>query len=125
MRVLHIIPSLDPALGGPAAAILPMANALAKYAGLTMTVTGGVSRSPISDLESAPGVDLVLHSIPNRASRMGRLEMSPRFLEWIARNVNRYDLVHTHGIFTLATSVCRLTSAPVGEGLCHASLWRA
>ena len=105
MRVLHVISSLDPALGGPAAAILPMADALARVGGIEVTVAGGISGTEAPSRELTSRVELVLHPIPQRTSGFGRLELSPQLLSWLVRMSHHYDLVHTHGIFTIATSM--------------------
>ena len=106
MRILHVISSLNPALGGPAAAVLPMAGALVRFGGLKVTVVGGVDKmqSPLLETAARAGVDLKLHPIPRHGSRLGRVEMSPQFMAGLVRSVGDFDLVHTHGIFTLATA---------------------
>ena len=107
MRVLSLVPGLDPARGGMATAATNMMLA-ARHAGVDSVVAvpehGGsnpASRALIEQLEDA---GVVVHALPvmrwprRVAYRWG---ISPGQALWAARHVKEFDVVHVHGVWGL------------------------
>lgn len=107
MRVLHVIPSLAAAYGGPAAAMPVMARGLHK-AGVEVhvaTIDETVLRSCSSEgvVKDENGFHRRSFSLTCRPYRI-----SLSLGGWLDRHVADYDLVHVHGVFTYSSwAACR------------------
>ena len=108
MRVLSLVPGLDPARGGMASAATNMLLASRK-AGVDNVVAvpehrgrDTASRAYIDLLEQA---GVVVHALPvlawppRAAYRWG---ISPAQATWTARHIADFDLVHVHGVWGMA-----------------------
>jgi len=103
LRVLHVLASVSPARGGPSAVMRSMAKALHRR-GVTVDV------ATTNDHGDTGLLDVPLEEfLPFEG---GRVRYFPRqtlkyaasysMLRWLRENVRRYDLVHTHGLFSFA-----------------------
>lgn len=124
MKVLSVVPGLDPARGGMATAATNMLLA-AQKAGVNSVVVvpghrqrdGKLSRELIDTLEKA-GVVVHLTS-PARwpKGQAYRWGISPAQITWLVRNVGSVDLVHLHGVWGVNSlgglPVARLASKPI------------
>lgn len=92
MKLLHVIPSLSPASGGPAEALRQLVRAYPK---------AGVS-AEIACLD-APGSDWLasfaapVHALDWRGGKYGR---SPRLRQWLEQNVARFDGIVAHAMWS-------------------------
>lgn len=112
LAVLHVIPSISLAHGGPSRAIRLMEQAQRALGMTVFTLTtddDGPGRR-LSDQESRD---------PNRYYARKRLEfykVSPGLLPWLLQHVREYDVVHVHALFSfssvLAAWVARLRGVP-------------
>jgi glycosyltransferase involved in cell wall biosynthesis len=96
LRVLHVIPSLDSADGGPSV-VFP--TILAALAAVGVEVEGATT---------AVGADGAISgdSSVRRFRRQWRLgKPSMPMARWLARHIDRYDVVHVHGLFSFASEV--------------------
>lgn len=97
MRVLHVIPSLDPGEGGPSRAVVEICRAL-QEAGIEVEIAStGAGPAP----ENIPA-----HLFPSK----GKLDYkySPELARWLDANVKRYDVLHVHAVFNHSThAACR------------------
>ncbi len=97
MRVLHVIPSLDPGDGGPSKAVVEICRALQEV-GLDLEIAStGNGPKP----ENIP-----THLFP----RQGKLEYkySPKLAQWLGDSVKQYDVLHIHAVFNHSThAACR------------------
>ena len=110
MRVLSLVPGLDPARGGTASAATNMLLATAK-AGIDNVVAvpehHGQAAAPsqtLIDLLEPAGV--VVRSMPVISWPPGvayRWGLSPAQSAWTARHIRDFDLVHVHGIWGTAS----------------------
>ncbi|MEL7344783.1 MAG: glycosyltransferase [Pseudomonadota bacterium] len=95
MRLLRIIPTLNPAYGGPVAGLLATTKGLTRAGVTTEVVT--------LDPADAPW----LAQAPVRAVGVGPGLLKPGFTmrlnQWIARNAHRFDAAIVHGIWTHAS----------------------
>jgi glycosyltransferase involved in cell wall biosynthesis len=112
MRVLHVVPSLDPATGGPARAVPALCEALAaegldvalwafRRPGAAVTTEAVDAPYPVRYFEPVPGT----HELPTLGYRHDLLAALPS-----------YDLVHLHslwnGVATLTARTCRRRRTP-------------
>lgn len=93
MRVLHVIPSLDAADGGPSVAVANMVAALAAV-GVECAVATTCARSRVRIAVNAPLVTFARHT------RFYKCAFG--LVPWLTREVARFDLVHTHALFSFA-----------------------
>lgn len=96
LKVLHVIPSLDPSQGGPSTAMPQIAKALSDQ-GVSVDVAC-VDPVPQANHEGAwvetdKGYRILRFSPLNQ-----RFRLSYAYVRWLARNVSQYDLIHVHGV---------------------------
>ncbi|HVG32900.1 MAG TPA: glycosyltransferase [Pyrinomonadaceae bacterium] len=111
MRVLHVVPSLDPATGGPARSVPALCRAL-QAEGVTVSLyTFRPADAPVtvSSGETFP----ITYFKPFSTSRQ---LPSVNFYRRLRRDVLQYDLVHLHSLWnpaiSLAALCCRRASVP-------------
>ena len=99
MRVLHVMPSMDPTFGGPVTAIYAIARGLLE-AGVSVDIVTVHSRSFSKDTcsESKDGVHW--RSFPIQLPGYG---ISLPLKRWLQTHLHLYDLVHIHGVFSYAS----------------------
>ena len=123
MKVLHIIPSISPLRGGPSQAVIEMVRAIRREgidACIVTTQDNGVYRNP--DLPTGKwilyeNVPILLHScIDSKIRAVREYLISPTFTQWLIRNIDQYDLIHFHAIFsfpsTIGMAIARLRRVP-------------
>lgn len=90
-RVLHVVPSLDPRMGGVAEAVVQLAHHLAPLGCVSEVVTLDTDEGPVPERIRA-----IVHRVgPGR----GFYGLSPRLVSWIRANRARFDAVIVHGIW--------------------------
>jgi glycosyltransferase involved in cell wall biosynthesis len=92
MRVLRVIPTLDPSSGGPAATLCPITEALTRLFGHTVEIA-------CLDSADAPwlkGFSLPVHCLGPRRNRYG---YSTKLAEFLRLNLDNYGCVIVHGIW--------------------------
>lgn len=97
VRVLHVIPSLDPGDGGPSKAVVEICRAIRDSGTDVEIASTGNGPAP---------QDIPTHLFP----RKGKLEYkySPELSKWLDSNVKRYDVLHVHAVFNHSThAACR------------------
>src|SRR6185503_10002250 len=118
MRVLHVIPSLSAKDGGPSFALPLMARGLAQ-AGVevdVVTTDGNVSTdNPTLAVEDSNPSRLTDHG-----SRINYIHLRRQFqfykvsfsmTRWLSRNIDNYDLVHIHALFSYASTTAAWVAA--------------
>lgn len=118
MRVLHIIPSLSPACGGPSFALPSMARALSSAGVLVDVVTtndDGPGRRNQFDVSGVPAqFDGFRVFYFQKQTEFYKVSL-PLF-GWLLRNVQNYDLVHVHAVFSFSSMAaawaCSLKGVP-------------
>lgn len=102
MKILHVIPSLAPASGGPAEALRQLVRA---YPDIGVEAEIVCQDEP--DSPWIAGLAARVHAIGGRRGKYGR---SPRLRGWIANNVARFDGVVAHSVWTYeSVAVARAT----------------
>ena len=99
MRVLHVIPSVAAADGGPARAVVQMVLALQAQG-----VTADIATTADGRDEKAPGVALDHEGCRTFFFRRQTsfYKISLPLLRWLGNEVSGYDVVHTHALFSFA-----------------------
>jgi glycosyltransferase involved in cell wall biosynthesis len=107
VRVLHVIPSVNPALGGPTQVVLNLVKALR---------TQGVEAEIATTNDNGAGVlDVPLNQrieyeqvpvwfFPRFLPPMKQFIFSSELTGWLWQNVRDYDLVNTHYLFSYAST---------------------
>jgi glycosyltransferase involved in cell wall biosynthesis len=111
MRVLHVIPSLSPVHGGPSIALPLMARSLVQL-GVEVDVATTDDDGPGGKIgEAVPGRRMQrdgfgVYFFPRQSEFY---KVSFPFSGWLAKNAQRYDLLHIHALFSfLSTSAARI-----------------
>lgn len=123
MKVLHIIPSISTKRGGPSKAILGMVKGLRDIgieASILTTSDSCIYQDrnyPLHEwflVESIPV--LMFPTLNSRNDKIREFLFSPSYTTWLMRNIQTYDLLHIHAIFSYPSSIAmlfaRLTRKP-------------
>lgn len=117
MKILHVIPSIGPARGGPSQAVLAMTRALRRAgtdADIVTTNDNGAGLLPVltGSWQEYEGVNV--YFLPRWSPSVAALrefQYAPDFTAWLETHLPNYDGVHAHAIFsflpTKAMTVCR------------------
>jgi glycosyltransferase involved in cell wall biosynthesis len=115
MRVLHVIPSLSGADGGPTEALLLMERALAALAVVTETATtdddGPGRRNGKATGQPLPENGATHWYFPKLVDLY---KPAPALALWIAHEVRRFDLLHIHGLFSFTTTAAARAARRAG-----------
>lgn len=110
LKVLHIIPSISPNRGGPSKAVLEMVHAL-RANGVDAEIAT-TNEDLKSSLDVPLGQLINYQSVPIRffertTSKMHAIQefaYSATFKYWLKTNIDRYDAIHVHAIFSFLSS---------------------
>ncbi|MEK6788313.1 MAG: glycosyltransferase [Pseudomonadota bacterium] len=105
LRVLHVIPSLDLAHGGPSRAIRLMAKALQQQGAIVHIATtddAGPKRRCTPEARHALIAEGAghWHVFPKRSEFY---KVSPGLARWLRQHVADYDVVHLHALFSFSS----------------------
>lgn len=110
MRVLHVIPSLGPARGGPSVAARLMARASVR-AGLTVDVAttndndSALLDVPLNEPVSEDGVRYHYFARDARPYTVSRA-----LAAWLRAHVGDYDVAHLHALFSFSTTAAAMAA---------------
>lgn len=104
MRVLHVIPSLSLAHGGPTRALAMMERALTAE-GVTVETATSDDDGPQGRLNRPLAVPVPENGVVRRyfPRRTVFYKASPALGRWLAGHVRDYDLVHIHALFSYSS----------------------
>ncbi len=101
MKVLHVLRSVSPRLGGTTTALQSIVTALAAHG-----VENHVLATNYGELSADDGYEMALSATEDMKSyifpMLGSLgfSLSTQLWTWLGQNVQNYDLLHIHGVFT-------------------------
>jgi len=100
MKVLHVVPTLSPRFGGPGVSAIGLCKALMNKGVKVEIATTRADRDV-----SING--LSVHEFPRRFESIlpKDFSYSPLLNQWLKDNLNRFNLLHIHAIFTSPTAV--------------------
>lgn len=121
LKVLHVVPVLDPAAGGPSRSVLGLARAQAANGASVSLVTGGTA-TPSAGEMSGPGAGaggasngLLIRQGPILLQRYAI--PAPRLMRILHRSIRTADIVHLHslwnGVITGAVWLARRQRKPM------------
>jgi glycosyltransferase involved in cell wall biosynthesis len=106
-RIVQVIASLDPTVGGPPSSAMQTALALraAGVAGneFVFLYDGALGEGELANARLLEAAGVRTHAIPNARlpGRLGwRWAISLKEVVWLIRNVRRFDVVHLHAAWT-------------------------
>jgi glycosyltransferase involved in cell wall biosynthesis len=109
MRVLHVLPSIAQAYGGPTRSLAGFCRA-STHAGIDVEIAA--PRPSDADVD---WLKVETGGIPMRlfaSAGQGASVISPRLVSGVSRSTREYDVVHVHGLLNLVSSVAaRITRA--------------
>ena len=99
LRVLHVVPSLDPRAGGVAEAVVQLVNYMLPYG-----CTGEVASLDGPDVDVSDRLQGVVHRLgPGR----GKYGLSLSAMRWFREHADRYDAIIVHGIWQFHSIAAR------------------
>jgi glycosyltransferase involved in cell wall biosynthesis len=122
VRVLHVIPSISPARGGTSRAILDMVGALQTQGIDVEIATTNDDGDNLLDVPLQQRIDY--ECIPTcffarfspTIAPLREFAISGSFTTWLLQNIDRYDLIHIHALFsytcTVAMAIARFKQIP-------------
>lgn len=107
MKVLHVVPSISPLRGGPSQAVLGMVKAL-RMEGIDGEIaTTNDHGKELLDVPLGQRIiyqDVPIWFLPRFSLPMKEFIFSAALTKWLWRNIDRYDLVHIHYLFSYAST---------------------
>ena len=110
LKVLHVIPSVSPCRGGPSKAVIEMVTALRQagvQAEIATTNDDGAATLdvPLNELNNHQGVPVrFFKRISPPIGVIREFAYSPSFQRWLKNNIQHYDVIHVHAIFSFCSS---------------------
>jgi glycosyltransferase involved in cell wall biosynthesis len=112
MKILHIIPSISSKRGGPSTAIMSMVKALRNEgidASILTTSDNSLYREaghPLKHWFTINEIPVLMFPVINSQIKLFREYLiSPRLIFWLFKNIDSFDAVHIHAIFSCSTTI--------------------
>lgn len=116
MKVLHVIPSVSLAHGGPSVAIRSFARALtAEGVALTILTTDNNGPTLRYASHSPPAFDRTDAQIVVCPQTIEPYKVSLKARQWMRANVRGFDLIHTHALFSYLPTIAALEARRAGK----------
>ncbi|WP_414623457.1 glycosyltransferase [Calothrix sp. CCY 0018] len=108
MKVLHVIPSISPSLGGPTTVVLNLVKALLDNGTEAEIVTTNHNGSKLLDVPLYQKIEyqgVPVWFLPYFSPPMKEFIFSPAMTKWLWQNIKNYDILDNHYLFSYAPSV--------------------
>ena len=119
MKVLHVISSVSPALGGPSEIVLKLVKGLREHGVDAEIVTTNDNGSELLDVPLNQWIDyeqVPVWFLPRFSPPMKEFIFSAALTRWLWENLHKYDIIETHYLFsyasTCAATIARLRRVP-------------
>lgn len=105
MKILHVITTMSPRIGGPSAVLKSLAHEQA-HAGHEVTVCSTSQDYPTGQMDVRTGSPVLNDnfSIWYHKSQFTPLSFSISLGSWLKRSITTFDIVHIHGIYRFPTT---------------------
>ena len=107
MKVLHVIPSLSPSLGGPTTVVLNLVKALLNNGVQAEIVTTNHNGSKSLDVPLYQKIEyerVPVWFLPYFSPHIKEFIFSPALTKWLWQNIKNYDILDNHYLFSYAPS---------------------
>ena len=107
MKILHVIPSISPSLGGPTTVVLNLVKALLNNGIAAEIVTTNHNGSQPFDVPLYQKIEykgVPVWFLPYFSPPMKEFIFSPALTKWLWQNINNYDILDNHYLFSYAPS---------------------
>lgn len=119
MKVLHVISSVSPALGGPTEIVLNLVKGLREHGVDAEIVTTNHNGSKLLDVPLNQCIEyeqVPVWFLPHFSPPMKEFIFSAALTRWLWENLRNYDIIETHYLFSYASScaamIARLQGVP-------------
>lgn len=119
MKVLHVIPSISPNLGGPSQVVINEVKYLRQWGVDAEIVTTNDDELNTLDVPLNQRIEyqeVPVYFLPRFNPRMKEFIFSAAITSWLWQNMENYDLINTHYLFsypsTCAGAIARLKNIP-------------
>src|SRR5258705_13960872 len=102
MRILHVISSVSPSVGGPASALKIVTENLAKAGVLVEIATTNADRDQTLDVPTGQAVERNGVTYWHFERQTQFYTYSWPLTTWLKRRVRDFDVIHVHGLFSYA-----------------------
>ncbi|NHC38185.1 glycosyltransferase [Scytonema millei] len=111
MKILHVIPSIDPALGGPTQVVLNLVRALREHGIDAEIATTNDRGSELLDVPLNQRVEyeqVPIWFFPRFSPPIKEFIFSAALTRWLWQHARDYDLIETHYLFSYAPACAAL-----------------
>ena len=112
LRILHVVPSVDPADGGPSVAVPLLGKAIASrgHEVVILTTQRAWSAEQGSRRQSAVATTGNIEYVYVRRST-NFYKVSWELVRWLKANIRNFDVVHIHALFSFASTAAAFVAA--------------
>lgn len=107
MKVLHVLPSVSPALGGPTQVVLNLVKSLRQYgidAEIATTNDNGAKLLDVPLNQRIEYEQVPVWFLPRFSPPMKEFIFSTALTHWLWQHVRDYDILHNHYLFSYAST---------------------
>lgn len=107
MRVLHVIPSLSPTLGGPTQVVLRLVRALREYgvdAEIATTNDNGTTLLDVPLNQRVEYEQVPVWFLPRFSPPLKEFIFSAALTRWLWQHIRDYDVIESHYLFSYAST---------------------
>ncbi|MFB2935439.1 glycosyltransferase [Aerosakkonemataceae cyanobacterium BLCC-F154] len=107
MKILHVIPSVSPTLGGPTQVVLNLVKALRECkvdAEIVTTNDRGTTLLDVPLYQLTEYEQVPVWFLPRFSPPLKEYIFSPAIAQWLGKNIRNYDILDNHYLFSYAST---------------------
>lgn len=107
MKILHVIPSVSPSLGGPTQVVLNLVKALRECSIEAEIVTTNDNSTSLLDVplyQKTEYEQVPVWFLPRFSPPLKEFIFSPAITKWLWQNMSNYDILDNHYLFSYAST---------------------